>query len=276
MRLKTIFFISLLIVLAIFFIKYTVKEKTVEFKPLELEVGDVFAKIEYPNTMYVLNYAIGDVTGDQETDMVIVLGSKETVDSTSAQNVDVVVYDKQKQLFAKAGIKNYEGAFPKVQLSDLTGDGIDDMVVSLENSDKTMNIRMITMMNNGLKEIWTRRDNRGLVFVGEVDDGLKAHLRCGKMSLETDIDLNDCKEDFVSRGKANSSGKILTSDKSVNSTGICSMELVNLYEQKGIMNSQKMVVFSDDIMIDEIQALWKYVDGKWQIVEAKTNRLGVL
>ena len=93
------------------------KEKE-EFKPLELNVGDIFTGIEYSNTMYVINYMIGDVTGDNEKDMIIAIGEKETVDSLFATKVDIVLYDASSKTFKKSGIKNFNGQNPKIILND--------------------------------------------------------------------------------------------------------------------------------------------------------------
>lgn len=167
MKMKTIIFVTILILLTAIFVNYSSKEKVDDnFKPLELNVGDVFDKLEYTDTMIVLNYGIEDVTGDSQKDMVLVIGNKQSVEDSYAQNVDVVVYNTNMHTFQKVGLKNYEGQNPRLSFADYTGDGLTDTFVTLDNEDGTKNIRIIQSSNESLKEIFNRRDNRRCCFCG--------------------------------------------------------------------------------------------------------------
>ncbi len=275
MRIKTIWFVVILLLVATIIINFSFDKEEKEFKPLELNVGDEFTGINYPNAMIVLNYAISDVTGDGEKDMIIVIGEKGE-DSIIANKVDIVVYDTTKKSFYKAGLKNFSGKNPKILLSDLTANGVDDILVILENEDNTQTIRVISMNKDALKEIFTARDNRGLVFVGEMIDGIKAHLRCGKISKEMYVDLSDKKQDYLQTKKVDESGKIICENKKIMTTGFTNVELVTINEQKGIQTTQRICAFEEKEIIDELTVIWKYEDGKWQMKEAKGIKVGNL
>ncbi len=275
MKTKTIIFVAILIILTAIFVNFSSKDKMKEeFKPLELNVGDVFDKIEYKETMYVLNYAIEDVTGDAKKDMVLLIGNKEEVEAPYAKKVDVVVYDTEKQLFQKGNLKYYEGQNSRISFADYTGDGRNDILLTLDNEDGTKNIRVLESTGEAIKEIFNRRDNRGVVFVGEMIDGVKAHLRCGKYSKEMYLELMDMKEQFIQAGKINESGKIICEEKSVNTTPFVSIENILLNHQTGMKTIQRIVAFPEKMILDEITTIWKYDNGKWQVVETKGNRVG--
>ena len=143
MKMKTIWFIVILIVVATIFINLNFNNEEQEFKPLELNVGDVFTGIEYKNKMYVLNYIIGEATGDNENDMIILVGEKEEINSPKASNIDLVIYDNLNKIFINAGIKKLEGESPKIILSDLTGDNLNDIIITVENENKEKCIRIL-------------------------------------------------------------------------------------------------------------------------------------
>ena len=276
MKMKTIIFVTILIILTAIFVNYSSKEKgKEEFKPLELNVGDIFDKVEFSDTMYVLNYGIEDVTGDSKKDMILVVGNKENVDVPFAKKVDAVVFDTEKQTFQKANLKYYEGQNPRISFADYTGDGINEILLQLDYEDGTKNIRIVEVTGESMKEIFNRRDNRGVVFVGEMIDGIKAHLRCGKFSEEMYVDLSDMKTLLLENGKINDSGKMIAAEKTVTTTAFFSVENITLNNQSGLQTTQRIVAFPEKLILDEIKTIWKYENGKWQVVETKGNRVHI-
>ena len=102
MKSKLFWLIFILIICAILFsIIKGPQEETLDFKPLELNVGDEFTAVEYPNKMYVLNYIIKDVTGDGTNDMIIAIGEKEKVEELQANHIDLFLF--LQQVFRKCG-----------------------------------------------------------------------------------------------------------------------------------------------------------------------------
>lgn len=276
MKMKTIWFIVILLIVATFFINLSLDKEEAEFKPLEMNVGDVFTGMDYSNTMFVINYIIGDVTGDNEKDMIIAVGEKEAADSMLARKVDIVIYDNMNRNFEKTGMKNFSGQNPKIILSDLTADGINDIIITLDNEDNTKNMRVITMKGGSLKEIFNQKDNRGLVLAGEIIDGVKAHLRCGKISKEMYIDLSDKKTDYIATKKVDESGKVICENKEVVTSGFKTIEIVEINEENAIQTTQMINAFDNTEILDEITTIWKYENEEWQMKEAKGIRVGNL
>ena len=276
MKMKTIWFVVILIVITTMIINLNFNNENEEFKPLELNVGDVFTGVDYKNEMRVINYVIGDVTGDNENDMIILVGEKEAVDNTFSKNVDLVVYDTVNQTFFNAGLKKFEGEFPKIILSELINDGINEMIISLENKNKEKDIRIVTTKNNALKEIFGAKDNKGINFTGEMVDGVKAHVRCTKLNKELYVDLADRKTALIESKKIDESGKIISENKKVITSGFKTLEIVELNGKNGIQTTQMITAFDNTEIVDELTVIWKYEDGKWQIKEARGTKVGNL
>ena len=140
MKTKSIFIIVILVILVVVFNTISKKEETIEFKPLEIDVGDEFTGIDYGTTMYVLNYEIDDVTGDGEKDMIIVIGEKSEVSETNATNIDVVVYDTINARVAVFEAK-YTRALDKLESEcDIALEQIDERMYAKEYEDDYDNI----------------------------------------------------------------------------------------------------------------------------------------
>lgn len=276
MKMKTIWFVVILIVVATIFINLNFNSETEEFKPVEINVGDEFKGIDYKNTMYVINYVIGEVTGDNENDMIILVGEKEEVNNTMAKNVDLIVFDTVNKNFLNAGLKKLDGRSPNLILNDLTGDNVNDIIVTLEDDNKEKNIRIITNKDNKLKEIFGDKENKGIYFYGEVIDGVKAHVKCTKLKKELYLDLADKKEELIKNKKIDESGKIIYENKKIITSGFKTLEIVELNGQKGIQTTQIIYAFDRNEIVDEITAIWKYENGKWQIKEARGMKVGNL
>lgn len=279
MNKKFIWIIAIvLIIIAIFSKVFTGNDNTGEFKPLEKNVGDEFTEISYPNKMIIINYEIADITGDGEKDMIFLIGENlEGTDITNniITNMDVVLYDVANGSFIKAGAKKLNGQNNKIITSDFTGDGIQDvMIITEENGGKS--IRIYTYEDSKLKEIWKERSNKGLVFEGEFIDGFKVQLVNKKLNVDKAINISENEEEYKNTSLYNASGKLLSENKNVTTTPFCSVEVVSLNDRSGIKTTQRIYGINENNIIDEITVVWKYQDGKWQIVEAKGIKLGNL
>jgi len=275
MKNKLFWLILILVICAIIFsfVKGPTEE-TVEFKPLELNVGDVFHYIDDETNMIVLNYMIEDVTGDGTTDMVIVIGEKESVDSLLANNMDIVVYEPNEQKFYQANLKNMNGEMPKLECYELTGDDYLDIILLANGQNGEILVRGISYQNGDFKEILKAKDNKGIVFNGQFLDGFKANVKNAKFSKEVTFDLSDRKENYVTNGFYDESGRLLKADNKVTSSNFVKVEFVQLDGYAGIQTIQKIVGFNPDDLLDEITVIWKYENGKWVVKEAKGTVMG--
>lgn len=270
--------VIVLIIIAIFSKIFTNDTNTEEFKPLEKNIGDEFTEISYPNKMFIINYEIADITGDGDKDMVFLIGeNSEGTDMTNnvITNMDVVLYDVANGTFIKVGARKLNGKNNKIITSDFTGNGTQDvMIISEEDGRKS--IRIYTYEDSKLKEIWKERNNKGLVFDGEFIDGFKVQLVNKKLNIDKAIDVSSNEEEYKNNSFYNASGKLLSENKSVTTTPFCTLEVVSLNDRSGVKTTQRIYGINENDIIDEITVVWKYQDGKWQIVEAKGIKLGNL
>ena len=277
MKSKLIWLIFALILIGIIFsVVNNKKIENGEFKPLEINVGDEFSYIDYDNKMYVLNYIMSDVTGDEKKDMIIVIGEKNSVDDINAMNMDIVVYEPEEERFYNLKLKKFNGEMPRLEVCELNGDGIQDIVLRASDENGNVVMRIASWNNGEFEEIFKARDNKGIVFAGEFMDGFKVYLKCSKYKKELNMDLQDRKENYVTNGFFDESGRLLKTDAKVSTSGFCSVEFVQLDGYSGIQTMQRVIGFNNDDLLDELTVIWKYENGKWCVKEAKGNNVGNL
>jgi hypothetical protein len=83
--------------------------------------------IIYPN---IVSYARGDVNGDRIPDNIYLTGTK-IPDSPFTQNITLVIQDGATGMFASIQLKENAGYNPTLFLGDFTGDGVDDILISI-------------------------------------------------------------------------------------------------------------------------------------------------
>lgn len=266
-------FIILLIVLILMIIIFNSisknNESSINFKPLEIDVGDVFDSLDYDGEMKVLNYAIGDVTGDSKNDMILAIGNQDQV-------VDVVVYDPSGDKFIRGNIKKCSGINPRITIANVDETNNNEIILITENENKSKNIKILTIINNESKELFKPRDNNGLVITGYFMDGFKVYVSIRKFKLERYIDLSDYKDNYIKYGLYDSDGRLLLSNQKLNTSNFITVELIPLNDQYGIKTVQRINGFDELDILDEITVVWKYEDGNWNIKEANGVVLGNL
>ena len=272
-------FILIIISIAIIAFAFSIlnKEEEVAISPISIEVGQEFTAIKYPQTKYVLNYKISDINGDAINDVVIFVGDKESSSSENIKNADIVLYNGALQKYINADIKKFGGTTPRLELVDLTGDSLNDIVTILNNEDGDKSIRVITLTNGNLKEIFKEKDNKYITFTGKFIDGFKANINNRKLNINKEIDLTNSSSLLIENGVFDKSGKYLNNENSnIKTTSFIEVDFIQLTGVKGINTKQRIVTKDNKNIIDEIDIIWKYEEGKWQIKEAKGLKLGNL
>lgn len=273
MKNKLVWIAVVTLILVAIALKFFVKDDITVKKPLDINIGDELSIFNDNEKKYVLNYSIGDVTGDDINDMVIVIGEKEVLESTAAENVSVVLYDSSNMQYSKLDFKKFNGESFRIELADFTGDGVNDiLVVGVDDDDYVA--RIVTLSDNQLVEIFKSKDNKGLRFTSEFLDGFKVNVVNRKYNINNIIELD--KTFWTEANVFEQSGKLIVKDKRPQTTGFTSIELVQLSDAMGIKTKQR-IIFDDKLnIIDEITCIWKYQDGKWQLKEATSIKMGNL
>ncbi|MBO5179610.1 MAG: hypothetical protein J6B87_04615 [Clostridia bacterium] len=275
MKNKLVWIAVIVLILFALALKLFVKDETIVEKPLDVDIGEEFTVFETENKKYVLNYTIGDVTGDSINDMVLLIGEKDNIQNTFAQNIDMVLYDSGNNEYTKIELKKVSGNNAKIELADFTGDNVSDMMAIFENEGECK-IRIITVNENNLKEIFRDKDNKGLYFTVNLLDGFKANVTNRKLNINNMIDLQNEKDGYINGKIFEVSGKLIEKEIKPKTTGFINVELVKLSDYAGLKTTQRIIMKDKLNIIDEITILWKYQDGKWQIKEAIGLRQGNL
>ena len=83
---------------------------------------------------YVLDYAVADVTGDGELDEVFIIANKPSAtDSPYFENIEIVIRDGATNRYTKIKFKENSGYNPTLFLGDFTGNGVADILVSIDS-----------------------------------------------------------------------------------------------------------------------------------------------
>lgn len=279
MNRRKIILMVLAIGLIAFAFSFFKEESKIIESPIDIEIGRVFSAIKYPKEMYVLNYKIGDLNGDNINDVVILVGEKESPEKIGAKNVDVVFYDGNLQEYSNANLKKLNGNSARIELVDLTGDNLDDIAIILETEEKTGDkiIRVVTLEQQRLKEIWKAKDNQFIRFTGNFIDGFKVNLINRKLNINKELDLKNSSNKWVENGVFEQSGKCVENDSfKIKTTAFVEIEFVQLTGNMGIKTKQRIITSDNKNIIEEINLIWKYEDGRWQIKEAVGVKLGNL
>jgi len=274
---KKFFLIIISVAIIAFAFSLLKNEETVVESPINIEIGQEFLGIDYPKTKYVLNYKIADLNGDTVNDVIIFVGEKESVDSVKTTNTDIVFYDGALQKYINAGLKKFDGDTARLELADLTGDGLMDVILVLNDENGYKNLRIITLANNELKEIFKAKDNKYITFTGNFIDGFKVCINNRKLNVNKELDIKANSSNLIENGVFDNSGKFLNSDTSkIKTTGFIEFEFVQLSGSMGIKTKQRIITQDKKNIIDEISIIWKHEEGKWQIKEAMGLKLGNL
>ena len=277
-RRKIILMIVAISLIAFAFSFLNSEPKVVE-SPIDIEIGKIFSAVEYPQEMYILNYKIADLTGDSVNDVVILVGEKESPEKIDAKNMDIVLYDGVLQKYSNANLKKLEGASGRLELTDLTGDSLNDIVIILETGEKTGEkmIRVVTIEQQKLKEIWKAKDNHFIRFTGNFIDGFKVSLINRKLNINKELDLQNSSNKWIENGVFEQSGKCVVNDNfKIKTTSFVEIEFVQLTGSMGIKTKQRIITGDNKNLIEEINLIWKYEEGEWQIKEAIGVKLGNL
>ena len=275
MKNKLIWIAVIVLILFALALKLFVKDETIVEKPLDVNIGEEFTVFETENKKYVLNYTIGDVTGDSINDMILLIGEKSNIQDAFSKNVDIVLYDSGNNEYTKLELKKFSGNNAKIELSDFTGDNVSDIMTILEN-DGECKIRIVTFSESNLKEIFRDKDNKGIYFTINLLDGFKANVTNRKLNVNNMLDLQNEKEIYINKKIFDASGKLLENEIKPKTTGIINTELVKLSDCTGLKTTQRIIMKDKLNIIDEITIVWKYQDGKGQIKEATGLRQGNL
>ena len=253
------------------------KEDEIVESPINIEIGQEFVGIKYSPKKYVLNYKIADFNGDSTNDVVILVGEKQSPDAKNVKNADIVFYDGVLQKYINADLKKFDGDTPRIEIADLTGDSLNDIVAVLNNDAGDKTLRVVTLMNESLKEIFKAKDNKYISFTGNFIDGFKVCLKNRKLNIDKELELKNNSVSLVENGVFDDSGKFLLSDNSkIKTTGFMEIEFIQLSGCMGLKTKQRIITNDNKNIIDEISIVWKYEEGKWQIKEAVGLKLGNL
>jgi hypothetical protein len=84
--------------------------------------------------MYVLDFKRGDVNGDRVIDNVYLVGNRPAgLESPFTDNITLIIQDGRTNQFTRVTFKDNAGYNPTIFLGDFTGDGVKDILISIDS-----------------------------------------------------------------------------------------------------------------------------------------------
>lgn len=157
----------------------------------------------------ILSFAQGDVNGDFIKDQVFLIGQK-TPDSPYKMGVTLVIQDGKSQLFYSVPLKTNMGYQPRLFLADFTGDGVDDILISMDSggSGGFGYYYLYSFLNNQPKILFDYEAFDGeFSYVVNYQDHYKVEVTNLTLDLSFIIDLSNRDSEYLSE-IYNSNGKL--------------------------------------------------------------------
>lgn len=237
----------------------------------EYQIGNKFSNkdLNTAENTYIIDYQSEDVTGDNVTDHILLIGNKHSgKDDIYAENLKIVVQDGKTKLYSEATYKNLSGYEGTLFIGDFDGDKIKDVMLSSATggSGGVIQHLIASFKNNTPILIFGEKDNDGVIIDGKYIDGFLAEIEFISLSKTIHLDLSSNKEEYIDMGIYNKDGKLLLKTlphvipfselSPVDYNGDGTYELRGYQRITGSYNADT---------ISELESLWKYENGKWNI-----------
>lgn len=150
----------------------------------------------YPN---VVAYSKGDVNGDRFSDNVYLTGVK-TQDSPFIQNITLVIQDGVTVVLTNIPLKDNAGYNPTLFLGDFTGDGVDDILISIATggSGGTYYYYIYSFVNNVPRLLFDFNDyNQRYKYDVNYKDNYKVEVISKKNNERYIIDISLRDSDYL-------------------------------------------------------------------------------
>ena len=217
----------------------------------------------------IIDQIIGDVDGDGKDEEVLLMGNKIVKDSYFMGELYVIVKDlKDGKIKAYIRPQNCGGYNSFLTLADVTGDGIDDVIITAPTggSGDTVDLRVIDFGSGEAKEIFTKENNSGIAFVGKYLPNYKAELSFPTINKNIVVDLSGKKDLYNNFNVYDAKGQVKNSGEepylqdffsamAIDSDGDGTEELLTIQRIVGPTNMDTL---------GYIRTVWKYAAGNWQ------------
>lgn len=212
----------------------------------------------------------GDVDGDDRLEDVIILGNKFSTDSNYYINLYLVVKDSAEGKLKAAFAPSLSGGYDLgLNLADVTGDGIADVIISAPTggSGGIISYRVIDFAESIPREIFTDHENQGLFVQGKLLNNYQVELLLGDEPKHLIVDLPNDKNFYDFLGIYNQNGELLSEYYHPYAQGLSGM-LVMDTDGDGVaelVTTQRVVGINNTDTIGYIRTVWRYNAIKWQI-----------
>ncbi|NLY84036.1 MAG: hypothetical protein GX084_05420 [Acholeplasmataceae bacterium] len=218
----------------------------------------------------VLSVAYGDVDGDGEEEGVFLMGSKFSADSQYYTKLYLFTRDMKSGKLEGAIRPTLPGGYDcSLRLGDLTGNGVDDIVISAPTggSGGIVAYRIIDFTDNKPREIFTEADNSGVNVKGQYLPDYKVMLVLADESREITLDVGPNLAFYKYLGVYDEKGRLLKDYHRPYGQYLSGLLIVDT-DGNGTaeaVTTQRIVGLNNTDTLGYVRAVWHYTAVNWQL-----------
>lgn len=230
---------------------------------------------------YIEAIRSADVSGDGQTDTVVIYGKKETPEDWYSEAIQVAVIDGKTKAVKVSALEAFSGYEPRIEaIADFTKDGKPEVFIAAATggSGGYSNYAVINFNQNKPLNLLTADMAEGLKLKGRYLDHFKAAIALEDGSGQFVVDFSGRKDTYVQRGIYDASGRFLGLGQGsemavaneIFSYPFGSLEAVDwdgdgVSELRGV---QRLIGVDNTERLSEVTSRLSYENGSWQLVEA--------
>lgn len=216
-----------------------------------------------------IDRVVGDVDGDGKAEEVLLMGSQIVKGSHFMGELYVIIKDLEDgKIKAYLRPQNCGGYDSFLTLTDVTGDGIDNVIITAPTggSSGTIDLRVLDFSGGEAKEIFTKENNNGVAFVGKYLPNYKAELIFPAMNRDIVIDLSSNKELYNNLNIYTANGNVKESGVEPYMEGFSSVITIDTDDDGTgeLLTTQRIVGPINMDTLGYVRTIWKYMAGNWQ------------
>ena len=238
-----------------------------------LKPGDAFVQkgISAGKKPYVLQVVNSDLNKDKSPDLLYLVGNKPEKDSPYYDQITYVLKDGKTNKWTATVLKdegsyNLGGYDPKVTVSDLNGDGQNDLLLSAPTggSGGMVSYKLNTLKSGKWVDLLSKKDLAGLTITGKYLDNFKIELYAKEIDTKFSIDLSANKTMLVETKTYDGTGKLLTPTEPW-AGSLNNLEITEAYGMKMIKAEQRIVGIANADTVGRVELMLHFEKGAWQI-----------
>lgn len=246
------------------------KKEVLEKKEVSEEID--LSEFNLEEEFEIIEIKSAYISEEDYKDQLLLVGKKPHKENSAYwEEIMVILKNENNNTIIKKKLDEFNGYEPELVLNDFTGNNKEDIFIKAASggSGGIYFHRVITLKEKNLQIIFGENNNDGINVVGYFDDNFKANLMFKNLNKRVILDISVNKEEYIEQDIYNEDGKMINIDLvRPYSYPFSDLEVIDYnqdgkYELRGI---QRIVGAYGADTISEVESIWSYEEGKWDIM----------